>query len=112
MKPNPRRSFKVSLAQTIWQAANRGHAASQSTVNLSAVARRMRLRVPTLWGYHHGKVAWPADTWLAALLLTGAAKVENGALVVPLPDGAEPPFAFAAEALRKLLAHELGDKLG
>jgi hypothetical protein len=112
MKPNPRGSFKVSLAQTIWQAANRGHASSQSTVNLSAVARRMKLRVPTLWGYHHGKVGWPADTWLAALLLTGAAKVEGGALVVPLPEGVEPAHTFASETLRKLLAHELGDTLG
>lgn len=101
----------MSLAQNIWQAANQARAPLDVTVNLSALARRIRLRVPTIWGYHHGKVAWPADTWLAAMLLTGAAKLQDDVLVIKLPDGIRPAFSFAEDTLRRLMAHETGDRV-
>ena len=101
----------MSFAQNIWQAANQARSHVSSTVNLSALARKIRLRVPTIWGYHHGKVAWPADTWLAAMLLTGAAEVRENLLIIPLPDGLQPAFTFAQETLRKLMAHETGDRI-
>ena len=101
----------MSLAQNIWHAANQARASLDVTVNLSALARKIRLRVPTIWGYHHGKVAWPADTWLAAMLLTGAAELRDDALVIKLPDGIRPAFLFAQETLRKLMAHETGDRV-
>lgn len=97
----------MSLSQKIWRAAAQGHASADACVNLSAIARRVGVRVATVWAYHHGKVRWPADLWLSAMLLTGAAQVSGRTLMITLPDddNAE-ALGFDADTLRRLCPHE------
>jgi hypothetical protein len=96
----------MSLSQKIWRAASQGHASADACVNLSAIARRVGVRVATVWAYHHGKVRWPADLWLSALLLTGVAEISGRTLTITLPEDDTEALGFDAETLRRLCPHE------
>jgi hypothetical protein len=75
----------VSLAQTIWRFNSRSY--EDRTINLSAIAKAAKLRVATIWTYHHGKARWTADVWIKALLLLGAAEVIGDNIVIKIPEG-------------------------
>lgn len=75
----------MSIAQKIWlYHANQSEGRS---VNLSAIAKACKLRVATIWTYHHAKARWTADIWLQALFLLGAAEFIGDNIVIKIPEG-------------------------
>ena len=74
----------TKICQAIWNFAAQKY--EGKSINLSRVSKETNVRVATLWTYHHGKARWQADLWIRGLLLLGHARVENGSLVIPLPD--------------------------
>lgn len=74
----------MSITHKVWSFATAR--IEGKTINLSAAAKVLNVRVATLWAYHHGVARWTADLWLRGLFLMGAAKIENDAIVIPIND--------------------------
>lgn len=75
----------MSFAHKIWlfnSKAPEGH-----SLNLSAIAAAAKLRIATIWTYHHAKARWTADTWIRALLITGGAEIMGDHIVIKIPEG-------------------------
>jgi hypothetical protein len=82
----------VSIAHAIWQ--HNAKSPDGRSLNLSAIASAAKLRIATIWTYHHAKARWTADTWIRAMLITGGAELMGDHLVVKLPEGLNLPAAI------------------
>lgn len=86
------------ICQAVWAYACSRY--EGKNVNLSRVSEANGTRVATLWTYHHGKARWTADLWVRTLLLLGHARIENDALIIPVPPGYDPGIQAFERAYR------------
>lgn len=96
----------MSITHAIWRHAV--ESLEGKTVNLSGISQLTGTRIATLWTYHHGRARWTAELWLKSLVIMGAARIENGVLMIPVPADLDAP-ASSDRALRLPIVRRTGD---